>query len=241
MEEIFPFEFNLGHIAREPQATDFPASILLSEAAPTQPIWKPADAMNLPITMQAKEPGCGGFAGDYYLVHRLFKAIGQYLPLGPRSAYAAEKSIDGFGPKIPGTTIEAIARAVTRMGIALDTLFPNDITLDPAIYGDYSFMSQAAIADALTRATEENYFFTGKSPSIETLKQYIEQYDGVILEIQLGPEWYTAPQRHNELASKRHPASSSSLQSRERPFHLLPGARWDEHTFPKFVVKRLGR
>ena len=94
---------------------------------------------------------------------------------------------------MPGTTIQAIAKAVTTMGIALDTLFPNDTTLDPAIYGDYSFMSKEAIAEALTRATEQSYFFTGKSPSIDTLKQYIEQYDGVLLEVQVGPEWYTAP------------------------------------------------
>src|SRR5713226_2938048 len=115
MEEIQPFEFNfnLGHIEREPQATDFPASILLGEGAPTQPIWKPDDAMNLPITMQATIPACGGFAAQYYLVHKLFKAINQYLPLGPRSSYAEEKSLDGFGPKVPGTTIQAIAKAIT--------------------------------------------------------------------------------------------------------------------------------
>jgi hypothetical protein len=118
----------------------------------------------------------------------LFKATGQYVPLGMRSAHAAEKSIDGFGPKVPGTTIQAIAKAVTTMGIALDTLFPNDTTRDPAIYGDYSFMSKEAIAEALTRATEQSYFFTGKSPSIDTLKQYIEQYDGALLEVQVGPE-----------------------------------------------------
>ena len=91
----------------------------------------------------------------------LFNATGQYVPLGMRSAYAAEKSIDGFAPKVPGTTIQAIAKAVTTMGIALDTLFPNDTTRDPAIYGDYSFISKEAIAEALTRATEQSYFFTG--------------------------------------------------------------------------------
>jgi hypothetical protein len=195
MENIQPFDFNfeLGRIPRESQPTDFPASVLLGQGAPVQPIWKPEDAMNLPITMQGTIPACGGFAAQYRLVHQLFKATGQYLPLGPRSSYAEDKSIDGFGKNVPGTTIQAIAKSVTAMGIALDTLFSNDITLDPSVYADYSLMSQAAIADALTRATEESYFFTGKSPSLDTLKQLIEQYDGVILEVEVGPEWYTAP------------------------------------------------
>ncbi len=191
--EPFAFDFELGRIKREPQATDFPASVLLGSSAPAQPVWKPDAAMNLPITMQGKEPGCGGFAAQYRMVHELFRATGQYVPLGPRSAYAADKSIDGFGKDVPGTTIQAIAKSLTTMGIALDTLFQNDITLDPSVYGDYSLMTKEAIADAYTRATEENYFFTGKSPSLDTLKQLIEQYDGVILEVEVGPEWYTAP------------------------------------------------
>lgn len=205
MEEIKPFEFNfnLGRIAREPKLTDFPASILLGKAGIPPAILKPADAMGLPITMQGTEGSCGGYSIEYGFVLFLYRALiasgvdpatAQYHALSPRSAYAIEKFIDGTGLNTVGTTIEAVAKAFVQWGICLETLFPSTDTLLPNnVYGDYTQMSPQAKADAATRAqTGYSYFFTGKSPSFDNIKTWIAEYGFIILEVEVGTEWYTS-------------------------------------------------
>jgi hypothetical protein len=197
--EPFKFDFPLGRIPREPKPTDYPASALgLGQATATPPVWKPSDALGIPITMQGKQPACGGYALQYSMVLKLYRQliaagkVGQYLALSPRSGYAIEKFIDGVGVNIPGTTIEAIAKARVSWGIALELLFPSDVTLDPITFASYSQMSEEAKADAIARATKESYFFLGKAPSLQAIKDGIYNNGEVIIELEVGEEWYTA-------------------------------------------------
>ena len=201
--EQFKFDFPLGRIERQPKPTDFPASVLLGKAGLPPLTLKPADALGLPITMQGTEGSCGGFSIQYGFVLLLYRALvasgiapgtAQYEALSPRSAYAIEKFIDGVGLNTVGTTIEAIAKAFVLWGITLETLFPSsDTTLPNNVYGDYNLMSEAAKADAPTRAQKGySYFFTGKAPSFANLKTWIAEYDFVILEVEVGDEWYTS-------------------------------------------------
>jgi hypothetical protein len=200
MEPIAPFafDFNLGHIPREPKATDYPVEAILGMASPTPAVWQPSDALNVPITMQNKEPACGGYAVQYSLVLKLYRQLvaagkaGEYQPLSSRSAYAVEKFIDGFGLNTAGTTIEAVAKVRVLWGICTELLFPSDVTLDPVTFGSYNLMSDQAKADAIARATKESYFFLGNKPSLQTIKDAIYNFGDVILELQVGDEWWTA-------------------------------------------------
>jgi len=166
-------------------------------------VYKPQSAMGLPITTEGqKNAACAAHAASYYLATRHFRATGHYPRLGPRSLYAAAKSIDGLKQNPPGTdplvafdtnalgtTLLAIGAAITTFGVALDDLFPND-DLDDAIYGDFSLMSEAAIADARTRATGQRFFLAfDESPSIDSLKQLIYRYSGLLLVLKVGHEW----------------------------------------------------
>ena len=151
----------------------------------------PPSAMGLPLTTQTVHDGsCVAHAATYFLVHKLFKATGQYLPLGPRSLYAAARRVGGFDKSKRGSTLEAVAIALTSKGIALEDLFPA-YNLPEVEFGDYDLMSQEARDDALTRAIKGTYFFTGERPSFDELKRIIRRYGGVILaiEVQVDELW----------------------------------------------------
>lgn len=206
MENItsFRFDFNLGRLERQTDPRDYPAQILLGKGAPAPLTLAPADAAGLPITMQGTEGSCGGFSIQYAFVLTLYRAAvasgmtpaeAQYLALSPRSAYAIEKFIDGTGINTVGTTIQAVAKAFQTWGIALESLFPStDTTLPNNVYGDYNQMSAAAKADAATRAQAGfSYFFVGKAPTLQNLKDWIAEYGFVLLEVEVGDEWYTSP------------------------------------------------
>jgi hypothetical protein len=148
--------------------------------------------------MQAKQPACGGYSGQYSAVLYLYRqlvakgAIPAYLPLSPRAAYALEKTVDGFGIETQGTTIEAVAKMRVLLGICLEAMFPSDTTLAFDVFDNWALASDEAKADALARATGESYFFLGKNPTFQSVKDAIYNYGDVILEVELGEEWYTA-------------------------------------------------
>ena len=181
----------MGRVEREPQPTDYPYSVIAKGGA-IPPEWKPSDAMNLPINMQGRTGSCGGHAAQYRFVRKLYQKMNQYLPLGPRSAYALDKLVDGLPATQWGTTIQALAKEMVAYGIALEAAFPDDVSLGSQDYGNYSLMSDQVRQDALTRATGEQYFFLGRNPSMDTVKEAIFGHGDVILEVQLGKEWYTA-------------------------------------------------
>jgi hypothetical protein len=149
--------------------------------------------------MQDKQPACGGYSGQYSLVLYLYRQlvakglIPAYYPLSPRAAYALEKTVDGLGIEVQGTDIEAIAKMRVLLGICLEAMFPSDTNLALDVFDNWTVASEDARADALTRATAESYFFLGTNPTFQSIKDAIYNYGDVILEVEVGEEWYTAP------------------------------------------------
>jgi hypothetical protein len=196
--EHFPFDFPLGRVERESKPTDYPARVLLGKATPTPAIWTPADAGGIPITMQDKQPACGGYSGQYSLVLYLYRqlvakgVVPAYTALSPRAAYALEKTVDGLGIEVQGTDIEAIAKMRVLLGICLEAMFPSDTTLVLDVFDNWALATDEAKADALARATGESYFFLGKNPTFQNVKDAIFNYGDVILEVEVGDEWYTS-------------------------------------------------
>jgi hypothetical protein len=198
-QEVFRFDSPLGRIKRDPKPTDYPASVLLGKGIPTPAVWRPQDAASVPITMQDKQPACGGYSGQYSLVLYLYRQlvakglVPAYLLLSPRAAYALEKTVDGLGTEVQGTDIEAIAKMRVLLGICLESMFGSDTSLALDVFDNWQLSTPEAKADALARATGESYFFLGKSPTFQSIKDAIYNYGDVILEVEVGEEWYTSP------------------------------------------------
>jgi hypothetical protein len=207
-QEIFRFDSPLGRVERTPKPTDYPASVLLGKGGATPEIWRPADAGNISITMQDKQPACGGYSGQYSLVLYLYRqlvALGQipsYVPLSPRAAYALEKTVDGLGIETQGTDIEAVAKMRVLLGACLESMFGSDTSLALDVFDNWKLSSDAAKADALSRATGESYFFLGRAPTFQSVKDAIYNYGDVLLEVQVGEEWYTSPSGVTSWAAK---------------------------------------
>jgi hypothetical protein len=206
--EPFRFDSPLGRVKRDPKPTDYPASVLLGKSGITPEIWRPADAAGVSITMQAKQPACGGYSLQYSLVLYLYRQlvarglVPAYFLLSPRSAYALEKTVDGLGIEVQGTHIEAIAKARQLLGICLEAMFPSNTNLAIDVFDNWKFSSDEAKSDALGRATGESYFFLGKSPTFQSIKDAIYNHGDVILEVEVGEEWYTAPDGTTSWATK---------------------------------------
>jgi hypothetical protein len=100
----------------------------------------------------------------------------------------AQKSLDGL-PNMGGTTLRAIGAAATKLGDCLDSLLTDDVTIPDPQYRDFSQASAEAKADAITRK-EPSYFFLDDL-SANGIRQAIFQNKAVILELQVGVEWWT--------------------------------------------------
>jgi hypothetical protein len=78
------------------------------------------------------------------------------------------------------------------LGICLEAMFPSDTTLAEDVFDNWALASDEAKADALGRATGESYFFLGKNPTFQSIKDAIYNYGDVIIEAEIGEEWYTS-------------------------------------------------
>ena len=159
-------------------------------AAPApQPYDDPA-FFSQPVLMQGLSPECGGYSLAFLLAYLL----NQQQKLSGSFAYAYEKTKDGV-PDSDGTTIAAIGTAAQNEGTCLDSLFPDDGVLSAPSEGvrptPFSAATPQAIQDALTRAGLVPLFLTDLSWN--GLQTAIARYKAVILEAQVGDEWYTAP------------------------------------------------
>jgi hypothetical protein len=146
-----------------------------------------------PILMQGLSPECGGYSVAFaiaYLLSVQEKLSGSFT-------YAYEKTVDGV-PNDAGTTINALGKAAQSAGSSLDTLFPDDGS--PILPGGqpsngtptlYSVATIQAIQDALTRAGWLSLFLTDLSWA--GLQSAISKYKVVIVEAQVGAEWYEGP------------------------------------------------
>lgn len=142
-----------------------------------------------PILMQGQSPECGGYSPAFPIAHLL----NLQEKLSGSFTYAYEKTVDGL-PDVEGTTIKAIGDAVQAAGSCLIDLFPDDGNTAQNPEGNptpYSEATPAAIADAVSRAGWLPLFLTDLSWS--GLQAAIAKYKCVIVEAQVGKEWWSAP------------------------------------------------
>jgi hypothetical protein len=163
-------------------------------ARPSQYLLDPTGPFfSLTALMQSFSPECGGFSLAQ-LVNFLAVLEKGATPaeLSGSFDYAFEKTVDGYLTD-DGTTVSAIGLAAAR-GSCLKALFPDDG--DPALnptgekISPWSDATPQAIADALTRKLGTPFLLDDLS--IDGIHQACFENKAVILEVQLGKEWYTS-------------------------------------------------
>lgn len=165
---------------------------LTTAPAPAEPTYSDPDFFSTPILMQGLSPECGGFSVAFALAYLLKLQT----PLSGSFTYAFEKTVDGV-PDAQGTTINALGDAAQTAGSCLLNLFPDDgaTTLPNGQPNNgtptlYSVATQAAIQDAATRAGFLKLFLADLSWT--GLQSAIARYGAVIVEAEVGAEWYEA-------------------------------------------------
>jgi hypothetical protein len=182
-QEVTPFKFNkLGAIHYEPTGSELK---LGSAPAPLTTTYEDPTFFTQPILMQGQSPECGG----YSLAFALAYLLNQQEKLSGSFAYAFEKTVDGV-PNAEGTTIKAIGTAAHTEGTSLESLFHDDgQNADGAPTTSFSTATTQAIQDAATRAGFIPLFLTDLSWN--GLQSAVAKYKAVIVEAQVGEEWYT--------------------------------------------------
>jgi hypothetical protein len=141
---------------------------------------------DLPILMQGQSPECGGFSLATLI--NFCKKAG--ASLSGSFTYAFEKTVDGL-PTIQGTLISAVGKAGAQAGSCLDTLFPDDGAGNTFVENPiFSTASPEAVADGKTRLMGTPFLLDDLS--IAGIQQALYQNGAVILEVQVGKEWWTA-------------------------------------------------
>jgi hypothetical protein len=148
----------------------------------------------LTALMQSFSPECGGFSlAQLVNFIAVLKKGAAPTELSGSFSYAYEKTVDGY-PHDDGTTISAIGLAGSRVASCLKTLFPDDG--DPALnptgekISPWADATPQAITDAVTRLLGSPFLLDDLS--IEGIHQACFENSAVILELQLGNEWYTS-------------------------------------------------
>jgi hypothetical protein len=182
--EAFKFQ-KLGVIPYERK----PEDLRVGSAEPATPQLPYEDAAFFDpgtILMQGFSPECGGYSLAFllaYLSNLTDKLNGTF-------AYAFEKTVDGV-PNADGTTIQAIGTAAKSSGVCLESLFPDDSSNPSgAATTPFTKASPAAIEDAWLRAGWIPLFLTDLSWN--GIQAAIAKYKAVILEAEVGDEWYMA-------------------------------------------------
>lgn len=148
-----------------------------------------------PVLYQGKAPECGGFSLGFaleYLTNYMNKLSGSF-------DYAYEKTVDGV-PNVEGTTIAAVGKAAQDVGSCAYPLCHDDAQ-DPAgtVHTLWRDVSPQAIKDGLIRAGWIPLFLNDLSWT--GLQQAISQYKAVIVEAEVGDEWWTAPNGNTSWAA----------------------------------------
>lgn len=180
----FPFK-KLGVIPYTRTGNELTASAVPS-AAPAP--YLDEAFFNKLILMQGQSPECGGFSLGFalaYLLNLETKLSGSF-------PYAFEKTVDGV-PNAEGTFITAVGQAAKDAGSCLENLFPDDgnVTTDPqGNQTPYSAASTQAIQDAATRAGWLSLHLNDLSWT--GLQAAVAKYKCVLVEAEVGDEWWTA-------------------------------------------------
>jgi hypothetical protein len=197
----FAHPHNVGKklgVIHEENPSLHPLSLVRASIPPVRPsqyFLDPAGPFfTLTALMQSLSPECGGF-GLAQLVNfmAVLKKGAAATELSGSFSYAYEKTVDGYAGD-DGTTISAIGIAGSKVASCLKALFPDDG--DPALnptgekISPWADATPQAIADADTRLLGSPFLLDDLS--IDGIHQACFENAAVILELQLGKEWYTS-------------------------------------------------
>ena len=187
-ENVEPLEPTLGAHKSPHDYRDVPMSHVAT-ASPLPPSLI-LDITSLPVWNQKKIGACTGHAGAKYRQYLLSLDTKQIFPLSARFIYSLAKCQDGVADQ--GTFPRLIAQNIQNFGIATEATCPNETDLDHETYV-YNRVQANIPADAFTDAAPfkiGGYAFPNvKDPS--QLKQAISQFNGAMLLVQVGQEWWT--------------------------------------------------
>lgn len=161
----------------------------LQAPVPYPPVFKQENAWELPIFYQGNQPACGAHAGAWF---KMFLDSYESKPrnYSPRFTWADIKSFDGIDPSL-GTEIRAIMKSLANSGAA--DFFPlgNDVDLSLNQYTHPTTITAEMRQMALPRLIDK-YAFDGV-PTWDSLKRAIYLNRAVIMRIEVGEEFWTAP------------------------------------------------
>lgn len=182
---------NPGHLPSPPDPRDFTlkkVNRIIGAAVPAPPTYF-TDLSSVPVLMQSHQPSCIGHATAAGM---MYEDNGAYsYDYSPRFLYALAKRDDGI-PQSEGTYYRQALKEAKQFGVADNAQFPNDVTLDPAVYKDASLIPQTAFDVAKSRLVKSYVAVTDLS--FDGIKNAIFQNKVVLLGVRLGDEWWTDEQ-----------------------------------------------
>ncbi|MDE2015936.1 MAG: hypothetical protein KGI72_05435 [Patescibacteria group bacterium] len=175
---------NFGAIESPKDERDFKPEDLGAAIPETYPYSWYGDTTMVPVYMQGLLPNCGGEAG--ITLYGILANDAEQL--SGRFDYDLDKTLDGV-PQAQGTTGRAVMKEGQKYGYCLDSLFPDDTSLDYADFSNASLISKAAYKDGLKRRLGAYAQLTDLS--FQGIKNAIYDHKAVILLVQVGREWWT--------------------------------------------------
>jgi len=166
------------------------------------------DITDIPINMQNFLGICGAEAGTKLREVMGKVQTGAVKPLSPRATWINIKSFDGV-PLDGGTTMDAIFQSGSKFGYAPLTDLVEDTTLPVATYSEQSLITPQITSDAQPNVLQSYAY--NDNPSWQQVCEDIYVNKAVILLVQVGKEWYTAPDgvetwQESQIAPIRPPA-----------------------------------
>jgi hypothetical protein len=138
----------------------------------------------MPVEYQGKQPACGAHSGG------ALQGIRKQSRFSPRFQWAGIKTFDG-SPIEAGTDIRSIFKSLTKANGSLDfDSMGNEVSLSLEDYA-HPAISQAQV-DLASKSKGDGYGFAHEM-SFNGIKQFISDHGPCILLIQVGPEFWTAP------------------------------------------------
>lgn len=198
MEQITPHPIiNPGAIARTKKATDFLVGSAVAYDYPSTIMNQ--IAFGAPIYYQGKRPACGAHAGTWLkmFLNRLH-GINPTENDTPRFTWINIKE-DGTSPSI-GTSLDRIMTVLRNPGVIPFEPLENDVT-----YDDIDYASVKAVTTAIKNQEKGNVIASYAYPqdqSFSGIKQAINDFGAVIVEIELCERFWTDAQGNTSWAEK---------------------------------------
>ncbi len=181
---------NFGAIESPKDERDFKPEDLGTAVPEVYPDSWIGDISMVPVYMQGKLPNCGGEAG--IALYGILANDAEQL--SGRFDYDLDKTLDGV-PEVQGTTGRAVMKEGQKYGYCLNSLFPDDTSLDYADFSNASFIPKSAYVNGLGRRLGSYAQLTDLS--FQGIKNAIYDHKAVLLMVQLGREWWTNAEGQN--------------------------------------------